>query len=122
MRKDIFKYIAMLFFALTQCVAPLVHAHIDGGVSAGSILVQKASLPTLVIDTMQSHVESDETQAITIPVVHPQNEHYIAIDSHPIFSYAITMATQSSRPHFREEEFCPLCPSSPPPSQAPPKH
>ena len=59
--------LAIFLFALTQLFAPLVHAHVDGIHGETSFHAHGIPHHLLPIDFSQSHVESYESQAISIP-------------------------------------------------------
>lgn len=60
--------IAIILFALTQLFAPLVHAHVDGIQSYdASFHVHDIPHNLSSIGLSQCHVESYETQAISLP-------------------------------------------------------
>jgi hypothetical protein len=58
---------AIFLFALTQLCAPLVHAHVDGIQSGGAFHVHDIPHNLSPIGLSQCHVESYESQAISIP-------------------------------------------------------
>lgn len=59
--------LAIFLFALTQICAPLVHAHVDGIQSDASFHMHEIPHNLSLIGLSQCHVESYESQAISIP-------------------------------------------------------
>lgn len=121
MLKELVKYAAILTFTLLQCAAPLVHAHIDGSISEGSILVHSAPLPTPSLDKAVCYAESEEAQAITIPHVSPSNETPCVIDSSSTFSYTVSANLKNRYAPLGNEDYYHSTLLVTPPSQAPPK-
>ncbi len=80
---------ALFLFVTTQCFAPLVHAHVDGMQGDASFhahdIRQHLSSPEL----SQCHVESYESQAISIPHEHPRDDTFVMLyisspSAHPL--------------------------------------
>ena len=70
------QFFAIILFTLTQLCAPLVHAHIDGIQSDASFHVHE--IPRNLSFVGDCHVESYESQAISIPHLN-QNDDVLAI-------------------------------------------
>lgn len=86
--------LALLLFALIQCFAPLVHAHVDGiqaaapSFHAHDIPRHIATRHSAIIELSQYHLESYESQAISIPHEHPRDNapfvaHLFPASTHP---------------------------------------
>jgi hypothetical protein len=65
--KKLLHILTLFLFALTQLFAPLVHAHVDG--MQGETTFHAHGVPHHLspVDLSQCHVESYESQAISIP-------------------------------------------------------
>ncbi|WP_237248454.1 hypothetical protein [Sideroxyarcus emersonii] len=86
--------LALLLFALIQCFAPLVHAHVDGiqtaadSFHAHDIPRHVTTQHSTTTGLSQYHFESYESQAISIPHEHPRDDtlfvaHLIPSSIHP---------------------------------------
>lgn len=117
---------ALLLFALIQCFAPLVHAHVDGiqatapSFHAHDIPRHIATQHSSTVELSQYHLESYESQAITIPHEHSR-------DNTPFVAYLLPASTHPSPPRITIGTVEPYAPSrscaSPfrrPHTQAPP--
>lgn len=65
MKRNPLNILTLFVFALLQCVAPLVHAHVDGQADTS---IHAYSIPHHLSDrnVSQCHAESHESQAIAI--------------------------------------------------------
>jgi hypothetical protein len=85
--------IALLIFALTQCLAPFVHAHVDGLQSDATFhahdLPHHLYLPS---ELSQSHIESYESPAISIPHEYQRDTILVVLDVYALSFYPSTSA------------------------------
>jgi hypothetical protein len=99
--KKLIRILAIASFALTQCFAPLVHAHVDGIQCHASVHTNDIPLHLSIESVSQSYVESYETQAISLPhefqrddaFVIPSNLH---ASNHPLTQSLSLSKAQSS--------------------------
>jgi hypothetical protein len=58
---------ALFLFALTQCIAPFAHAHVDG-VQGGHASIHVSDLPHAQVqpELAHCHIESHESQAVSL--------------------------------------------------------
>jgi len=75
-----FQILALLLFALIQCFAPLVHAHVDGN-QCGTF-IHSHDIPHYYSEAelSQSHIESYESRAISIPHEHHRDDTFAIPD------------------------------------------
>lgn len=57
---------ALFLFALTQCIAPFAHAHVDGMQGHASIHVSDIPHPQVLPELAHCHIESHESQAVSL--------------------------------------------------------
>jgi hypothetical protein len=57
---------ALFLFALTQCIAPFAHAHVDGVQGNASIHVSDVPHPQVLSEFAHCHIESHESQAVSL--------------------------------------------------------
>jgi hypothetical protein len=81
--------LAISLFALTQLCAPFVHAHVDGIQSGDSFHVHDIPRNLSSIGLSQCHIESYETQAISLPHQNQNNDALVipgfcASSTHPL--------------------------------------
>ena len=65
--KKQFHIFALLLFAMTQCFAPLIHAHVDGIQGDASIHTHDIPHHLSELQPSLSHIESYESRALSIP-------------------------------------------------------
>ena len=122
--KKLLHILSLLLFTLIQCVAPLVHAHVDGIQSSATFHAHGIPHYQYQISAQElsrSHVESYESAAISIP--HEiQRDNTIAI-----LDIAFTLSHPSSpqqakvSPYSHDSQHISTCAYRKPPTQAPPQ-
>ena len=99
--KNTLHIVALLLFALTQCFAPLVHAHVDGVESGNSIHTHDAPHHFSSPETTSSHCESQELQCVSIDHEYQRSVSIVITDTlaatiHPI---PLIVTGDTAEPH-----------------------
>jgi hypothetical protein len=75
--KKVTRILALTLFALIQCFAPLVHAHVDGIQCHAQVQSSDIPLHLSIESVSQSYVESYEAQAISLPHEYQRNDAFV---------------------------------------------
>ena len=57
---------ALFLFALTQCIAPFAHAHVDGMQGSASLHVSDTPHPVAFAGVSHCHIESYDSPAVSV--------------------------------------------------------
>jgi hypothetical protein len=118
-----FHILALLSFALIQCVAPLVHAHVDGIQSNAAFHAHGIPHYQHLISTQElsrSHVESYESAAISIPHEIQRDNSLAIIDNAFTFSHPSSPQLTTVTPASHSSQHISTYAYQKPPTQAPP--